>query len=210
MAVPGPMQPLGNPGNPPGRTNVYSVQLKLVPSKMIYLPGEPVQMEITLSNASTGNVVPITVEPYPPIIYIVIPGGTPESTKLIKTLPTGSQNKTLATGEQVSYPVTWDQKDDNGKQVSPGWYYYEGKYNMTNDVMGKTGTGVTDRAFLIQYPQGAMQKTLALNQSQTISDFPFTSNNGQKQSIPLILTLKSIELSEKGASFLVVASSPNN
>jgi hypothetical protein len=206
ISVPGFMQP---PGHTPGG-NVYSVQLKLVPSKLEYPPGEPVHMNVTLTNASSGKVDPITVQPYPPVIYIVTVGATPESTRLIKTFPIGNDPKTLALGEQVTYSLLWDQKDDTGKQVSPGWYFYEFKFNMIGTGLGKTGTGGRSRAFLIQHPQGELQKTIDLNLTQTIKDFPFSTMDGKKQSIDLAVTLQQVIMNDQGLSFLALANSTHN
>ncbi len=207
MAVPDLSRP---PGQQIDRSNVYSVQLELVPSKTTYLPGEPIEMQVTLTNDSSGKVDPVAVEPYPPVIYIVIPGETPEANKLIKTFPTGSDQKTLAMGEEASYSLNWDQKDDQGQQVAPGWYFYEFKYNVIIPGMGRMGSGGADRAFLIRYPQGAMQKTLTLNQTQTVREFPFANIDGNKQSIDLEVTLEQVEMSALGVSFLAVAKSAHN
>jgi hypothetical protein len=206
VVVPAPL------GQSPGRANVYSVGLKLNPAKTVYLPGEPIEMNITVLNASQGEVDPVTVDPCPPAINIMSPGGTPDSDKLVKTFAAGNEQKTLAKGEQIIYPITWDQKDDNGNQIPAGWYFYGYTCFFGNQSIpgGKVGSGGTERAFLVQYSQGALQKTIELNQSQTITDFPFDTLDGKTQPIDLTLTLKQVEMSENGISFMMVASSPDN
>lgn len=94
--------------------------------------------------------------------------------------------------------LTWDQKDDSGNQVPPGWYYYY--YNLKGVGVGSAS------AFFIQYPQGAMVKTIQTDQSQTISGFP-VSLNGSTKNVDLFLTLKSVYLTEKSVGFFVTATS---
>jgi hypothetical protein len=202
----------------PDRSNVYSFQLNLVPDKPIYLPGEPVQMELILTNASTGDATsPITVSQVPPAIDLVTSGYDQttsgerlDTPKVIKSFPAGNAEITLGLGQKVTYQLRWDQRDNNGKQASPGWYFYSDMLNLK--IAGQNEwSGSVDRAFLIQYPQGAIQKTIDLNQSQTISGFSFDDTiSGKRQTVDLALTLKHVELNEKTLSFLVVATSPNN
>lgn len=198
----------------PDMYNFYSVQTSLVPDKPIYLLGEPVQMELILTNESTGNV---TVAQVPPAIDLVTSGYDQATSgegldpqRLIKSFPTGNAEITLGSGQEVTYQFTWDQRDNNGKQASPGWYFCSDMLNLK--IAGQNEwSGSVDRAFLIQYPQGAMQKTIDLNQSRTISGFSFDDTiSGKKQTVDLVLTLKHVELNEKTLSFLVVATSPNN
>lgn len=211
--VPGPVPPTG-------RENVYSVQIDLVPSKLIYPPGELVQMELVLT--SKGEVESVIVSPLPPVISLVASGvflgpamppnvnrGT-EVGKPVKTFPAGTGEKTLAKGEKLTYNLTWDQKDEDGNQVSPGWYYYESRYNFRQESSEEgIGSGIRERAFLIQYPQGAMQKTIELDQVRMVTGLPLTVDSETKL-VDLVINLKRVELNEKGASFYVVASSPNN
>ena len=74
VIVPGPAPAPGPaPDISGGRGNVYSVQIGLVPSKKVYVPGEAVKMALTLTNASSGNVESVYVSPLPPAVSIVIP-----------------------------------------------------------------------------------------------------------------------------------------
>ena len=219
--VPGPA-PSPGPTPPTGRENVYSVQIDLVPSKLVYMPGEQVQMELVLTNASKGEVEPVIVSPLPPVISLVASGvflgpATPpnanrgiESGEPVKTFPAGTEERKLAVGEKVTYNLTWDQKDEDGNQVSPGWYYYESRYNFRQESSEEgVGSGIRERAFLIQYPQGAMTKTIELNQSRTITGLPLTVNDETK-TIDVVINLKRVELNEKGVTFYATMSSPNN
>lgn len=227
VAVPAPTPPpviLGGPGllPPTGRENVYSVQIDLVPSKLVYMPGEQVQMELVLTNVSKGEVEPVIVSPLPPIVSLVKSGSfsglamppnvnpSTASGEPAKTFPTGTDERKLAIGEKVTYNLTWDQKDEDGKQVSPGWYYYESRYNFRPESSeNSVGSGLRDRAFLIQYPQGAMQKTIELNQSRTITGLPLTVN-GEAKLVDVFINLQRVELNDMGATFYVEMISPNN
>jgi hypothetical protein len=193
----------------PDRSNFYQVQLNLVPDKTVYMPGETITMQVTLKNDSGGTAVnPIVVSS--PSIVIIAPGGVPGNEKVVKTVGIGDETKTLSVGEQITFTLTWDQKDDNGKQVIPGWYSYSGNFNET--INGQTlGSSVTNRAFLIQYPQGAMQKTIDVNQSQTITGFSFIDTSaGKQQTANLVVTLEQVQLTEKGLIFSVLVNSPDN
>jgi len=230
VAVPSPTRPpiiLGAPGllPPTGRESVYSVTIDLVPSKLVYMPGEPVRMELILTNDSKGKVEPVIVSPLPPVVSLSRPGSMsgpavppgvilPRSeageSEAVKTFPAGAGERKLATGEKVTFNLNWDQKDEDGKPVSPGWYYYESYYNFRQESADKgVGSGVRNRAFLIQYPQGAMIKTIDLNESRTVIGLPLTAN-GATRPIDVVIHLKRVELNEKGVTFYATMSSPGN
>lgn len=222
LAGAGLSEPPGGISLPSGGDKVYSVQLDLAPSKTVYLPGEQVQMTVTLTNTSEGDVEPLVISPFPPKISLV-PAGSFSGPAVppninpalasgaVKTFPAGSGEKTLAKGEKATFGLKWDQKDENGKQASPGWYYYEFSYSANQESSGPGGgiSGGRDRAFLIQYPQGAMQKVIEVNQSCTVSDLPFLVN-GETKLIDVALTLEEVELNETGATFYATMTSPDN
>jgi len=227
VAVPAPTPPpdrarVPRPVPPTGRENVYSVQIDLVPSKLVYMSGEQVQLELVLTNASKGEVEPVIVSPLPPVISLVASGvflgpAMPpninrgiESGESVKTFTAGTGEKLLAKGEKLTYNLTWDQKGEDGNQVSPGWYYYESRYKFRRESSEEgVGSGVRKRAFLIQYPQGAMVKTIEVNQSRTITGLPLTSNDETK-GVDVTINLQRVELNEMGATFYVEMRSPNN
>jgi hypothetical protein len=211
---------------PSGRGNVYSVQIDLVPSKLVYISGEQVQMELIMANASQGEVEPVIVSPLPPAISlvksgtsssrtlpsgIVVPDLEPGGSASVKTFPAGTEERKLAVGERVTYNLTWDQKDEDGKQVSPGWYYYEYRYDFRKDSSGEgVGSGGRDRAFLIQYPQGAMQKSIEVNQSRTLTGVPLLTMEGETKLVDVVITLERVELNEMGVTFYAEMTSPDN
>lgn len=211
------------PGEPPGRQNVYSVQIGLVPSKPVYIQGENVVMDVVLTNTSRGDVESVIVSPLPPEVNLVTagvflgpampPGVTApgrEPGKPSKTFSAGTGERKLAVGENVTYRLTWDQKDENGNQVSPGWYFYESNFNFRQESSQTgSGTGIRNRAFLIQYPQGALRKTIVVNQARTVTGLPLMVN-GETKPVDVTITLERVELDENGATFYATMNSPDN
>jgi len=142
---------------PPGRLDVVAVS-----DRNTYLPGEPVTIEFSFINISSE---PIVLSPDPPEIEIKLPGRE----GMVQSLAPGSGEVNLEPGENITYTLVWDQRDSSGQQVAPGYY----NTNIMARNMGINGTvaggiGAAVRV-LIQYPQGAMEKAIELNQSQTVN-----------------------------------------
>lgn len=108
--------------------------------------------------------------------------------KVIRSLPEGTQGPELAPSEEKNYTLVWDQLDDNGKQVAPGWYAIVMEVRSQR-LLETTGGGYMSEAtrVLILPPEGVMEKSVMVNQSQTV--------NG------LTITLKGVELSAKEVRF---------
>lgn len=183
--APGPIPP---PGTPPGPITPvkahYSAGVGVVPSKTVYMPGEEIELELVLNNES---IEPVFVGSLPPSLIIHKTGEDPESIKAVHTFPAGTDEVKVGVNEKVSYgKLTWDQKDESGNQVPPGWYNCEIKYTVRKESPPPMdwGAGSGKRIFLIQYPQGAMEKTIEVNQSQTVND--------------ITVTLERIDLNSKG------------
>ncbi|MDD5501048.1 MAG: hypothetical protein PHH57_05105 [Candidatus Omnitrophica bacterium] len=89
-------------------------------------------------------------------------------------------------GETITVDFAWDQKDEGGRQVQPGWY---------NVIFGEITVRQENSSYtfnpganiLIQYPQGVMEKSFDLDQSRTVSG--------------VTMTLKHVELTTESASF---------
>lgn len=196
------------PFPPPVRpSRGFQVQVDFVPSKTVYMPGEKIYLELILTNNSTEPVI-VTV---PPKVSIYVPTAESETGTVVHIFPAGAEQKQMAVAEIVKYNLTWDQKDESGKQVAPGWYFVEEMLHMQNpeEPEMEWESGGTASLFLIQYPQGAVQKTIELNQSQTINGFPLEVN-GNIRWVHLVLTLNSVVLTEMGASFYATTVSPDN
>ena len=206
---PGPIRP---PGAPPGPvtppTATYSVQIDLVPSQTVYMSGDEVEIEVRLTNESME---PVTVTQVPPKLSLVLPEPGEDNVKVVRTFNAGTKERELAVGETITYKFTWDQKDEAEKQAPPGWYFGDFEYAVRKETPPAQDwkSGGRDRLFLIQYPQGAMEKIIDLNQSQTITGLPFDVD-GEVKPVDIVFTLKRVELSQERASFLLLVTSPNN
>jgi hypothetical protein len=104
----------------------------------------------------------------------------------IFSVPGGTQSKILEPGETVSLDYTWDQKDSEGNQIAPGWYYI-----VFNDMIVKhedhTLTTNPRASVLIEYPQGTIEKSIDVNQYQTVDG--------------ITVMLERVELTEDSTTF---------
>ncbi len=191
------------------------------------MPGEEAVIKLNLKNESAG---PVIITQFPPKVSIVLPGtgmALPGDVRVIRpgtdmvlpgldgvvvhTFPAGIGQKELAAGENVTCSLTWDQKDNTGKQVAPGWYFVENELKLKNTAEPpmEWGTGGRERLLLVQYPQGAMEKVIEMEQSQTVAGQSFRIND-QVFPVDIILTLKRVELSQERSSFFLLLTVPNN
>ncbi|MDO8578711.1 MAG: hypothetical protein Q7R50_05980 [Dehalococcoidales bacterium] len=163
--------------NPPMVNVSMPLQAKVVPENSSYLPGKPVTVTLSLTNVSSA---PLSVNLYPPQIRVA---PVMDWDRVIFSVAGGTRSRELKPGEIVSVTFTWDQKDKAGRQVTPGWYNI-----IFGDISVIQGEGritfTPGASMLIQYPQAAMEKTITLNQSQTV--------NG------ITITLERIELTSNG------------
>ena len=90
-----------------------SVETRASTLKKIFTAGEEINIQFAFKN--------ITDEaftfPFPPEIRIGDLG-----TEVLRTFEVGQGTMTLAPGQSEDYDLTWNQKDDTGKQVPPGDY----------------------------------------------------------------------------------------
>ncbi len=152
-------------------------EVSVVPEEAHYLPGEPVAVELSITNVSSEV---ITMSPYPPEIQVT-PGL--DYHHVLFSQPGGTQSLEIKPDETVSVNFNWDQKDSLGEQVLPGWYNIRSG-EITVRQGGSRITFTPGTRVLIQYPQGNMEKSFDLNQSQTM--------NG------ITITLQRIELTSTG------------
>ncbi|MDD5537381.1 MAG: zf-HC2 domain-containing protein [Candidatus Omnitrophica bacterium] len=168
--------PVPRPAPPP------PFEARAVPEEAHYLPGQPVQVKLSLTNVSSD---PIILDAYPPEIRIT-PRININFTPIVFSVAGGTQPRELKQNETVSVDFTWDQKDKAGSQVQPGWYNVI--FGEITVRQGNSRYTFNPGAYvLIQYPQGAMEKSFDLNQSQTM--------NG------ITVTLERVELTADGSSF---------
>ena len=168
---PAPGPPAPRPAPPP------PYERNVVPEEAHYLPGESVEAELSITNTSSDIIVMST---YPPEIRV-----TPwqDRDKILASRAGGAQPLEIKPGDTVTVDFTWDQKNVEGEQVPPGWYAVTFRdISITQGDSRRTFN--PGAAVLIQYPQGAMEKTIELKQSQTVND--------------ITVTLESIELTVTG------------
>jgi len=147
---------------PPPARLIFSWGL---PDEAYYLPGETVEVKLLFKNVSSNNV---TLE-YLPEIRVAkhLSGGQALYSWTGRELMTE-----LKPDETTTIDFTWDQKDTNGEQVPPGWYYVTWKDpNVTGETVWKTGNVAM---VLIRYSHGAIEKTIEVNESQTVKDITIT------------------------------------
>jgi len=142
-------------------------QVSAMPEEAHYLPGEPVEVKFSITNISSD---PVTFDLYPPEIQV----RSVSQDEVVFSIPSGTQPLEIKPGGTITLEFSWDQKDKDGKQVPPGWYF---------DPFSGYGMNVP-AWILIQHPQGAMEKTIEPNESQTV--------NG------ITVTLERIELTSSG------------
>ena len=155
------------------------LQVSAIPDEGYYLPGQEVEIELGFTNVGSETV---TLSLFPPEIRV-------KSMDTVRLFTAGTKEVRLEPGEVVTHNFGWDQRDENGVQVPPGWYIVNVRITYVHGSPPKTtqqSFGDTAKIY-IQYPQGAMEKTIEPNQSQTV--------NG------ITITLERVELSAEGARF---------
>ena len=152
-----------------------------------YQAGEEITIEFVFINKSDEQQ---TIEPFPPLVEIT----RPELQESVRSFPSGSAHRTLSPGEAVEYELDWNQLDSRGQPVLPGWFkVYAREISITENESQRTIITSGGGCLLINYPQGAMDLDIALDQSRTI--------NG------VTVTLEKAEFSEEGASFYAFTAS---
>jgi hypothetical protein len=147
------------PTHAPGST--LSVVFNRVPD-VVNPYGETAEINLSFTNRAAET---RTINPFPPEIRIIeLPNLKPPD-KVIQAFPVGEDELALQPGESTSYSASWDQKDDSGKQVPAGWYSVE--------VTLATSRGSACRVLVLP-PEGVMEKTFDVNQSQTVKGITIT------------------------------------
>jgi len=135
--------------------------------KEAYLPGEDVVIELSFENL-TDEV--FQLEPFPPQIEIRRRYPYDETAR---TFSAGTDSRSLEPGETVSYTLTWDRRDNQGKPVPYGYYYLEfGRARRGDDwiAIGKHRY----ISLLILPEEGVIEQTIEVNESKTVNDITIT------------------------------------
>ncbi len=142
-------------------------QMSVVPEEAYYLPGEIVEVKLSFTNVSSET---IKLDRWPPEIQV-----TPRLNydQVLFSVAAGTQPLEIKPGDTITLDFTWDQKDRVGRQVQPGWYNV-----IFKDITVRQGDSRyvfnPGARVLIQYPQGVMEKSFDLNQSQTVNGITVT------------------------------------
>ena len=145
-------------------------KINISPSEASYLPGEDIMYGIGITNLSSGT---ITIDPFPPASQIK-PVGQDEA---VYSSAAGTRTRDIGPDYPFSWYHTkgfWDQKDNNGEQVAPGWYELSYEYVIIEQNTSKRYTANLTARFKIVHPDSAMNKDLDVNQSVTAEGITVT------------------------------------
>lgn len=173
------------PSMPPLEDNktIGVLSVNATPDKSAYLPGEIIDINFSFTNTSPDR---ITIESFPPEIRIM----SPDPSNEVLVMSAGDSQVNLGPGETVNHLITVGTQ--GGNSLTPGWYEVDVD-NVDIDVTATRATTSTNMSyggvanFLVEYPQGAMEKIIEVNQSQAV--------NG------ISINLERIKLTEKGVSW---------
>ena len=181
-------------------TPMPSVAMEEVPAPVIELrstPGEPVvseygqevSFELVFSNTTEETV---TATPFPPRVTIV--GAL--ALRPARIVPEGAQTVEIGALGNATHSLVWDQRDDAGAQVAPGWFsLYVGSMTVTRgDESVETGFPVALQVF-VDYPQGSMERVIEVGTTETVSG--------------VSVTLERVELHSQGITFTAFVSPPD-
>lgn len=164
------------PGKPP------SFNFKAKPMKSFFMPGEEVEIAIVFEN--TGS-EPITIAPYPPEIRLI---KHHDSEIVYTSKPSGKELK-LMPREKSTYTLRWK----SSTSISPGFYYVE-VITRVHEPNNSWSLKANVCKILIQHPQGAMEKTIKINQTQTVDN--------------VTIVLEKVELTSTGGNVYIFAKLP--
>lgn len=152
-----PPAPVPTPAPGPERTIMFDRVLDVIASY-----GEKAEINLSFTNEASE---PRTLSPFPPEIKIIeLPNVKPPDV-VVRGFPVGTGERVLQPSESESHSVDWDQKNENGEQVPPGWYSVE----VTLATSRGSPVGV-----LVLPPEGVMEKTIEVNQSETVNGITIT------------------------------------
>lgn len=139
-------------------------QMSDATNKTWYLPGEEIVVEFSWKNVSRQ---PLKVKPFPLAIYI-----RNLENKLVWASRPGQGEYNLRQGEILKCNITWDQHDLGGNKVEPGYYFLDVDYQATQTLekIGTIFSGYSTLKILVQFPQGAIDKTVTVEQAKALQD----------------------------------------
>ncbi len=155
--------PSTSPEPLPSPESELPFKINISPSEASYLPGEEIMYGIGITNLSSGT---ITIDPFPPASQIK-PVSQDEA---VCSYAAGTRTRDIGPDYPFSWYNTkgfWDQKDNEGEQVAPGWYELSYEYVIVEKNTAKRYTVNLTSRFQIVHTDSAMNKDLDVNQSVT-------------------------------------------
>jgi hypothetical protein len=98
---------------------VQRIKLTAVSNRKVYSLGAPVMLDVSIENLLATQIV-LTLDP--PVIDLVSRESGQE--EIVKTFDLGMGQTVLGPAGKVTYTLAWDQRDHEGKQVPPGYYFF--------------------------------------------------------------------------------------
>jgi hypothetical protein len=163
------------------------IQVEARPDKAVYGLGEAVEVEVTLKNVSAESV---QIEPFPPILSFM----REDSRQPVYTFHAGSDMRTLASGGETSFTVSWDQRDLSGGYAGNGSYYIELEDITYQDKQVKLELAAPVGFDILPIPRyiGEINQTLDPDLSQTVAG--------------ITVVIQHLELADRGARITAIIS----
>lgn len=92
--------------------------LEMITDRETYAAGEMVTANISFTNIYDKD---FTVKPFPPTVDVE----ELYTSEVVAGFPGIEEERLLQPGQSLNWSVSWDQKDQGGNQVFPGWYIFE-------------------------------------------------------------------------------------
>jgi hypothetical protein len=110
-----------------------TVSLQLV--NTLFLDNQPIPLCLSVHNDTNGN-VPLVFPTLQRYDFYITDTQKQEIWRWSRcqSFPCMFVIYQMAPGEQLSYTTTWDQLDQNGKPVSPGFYYVYGVVSQNPEI----------------------------------------------------------------------------
>jgi len=127
--------------------------------------GQEVSFDLVFTNTTQET---ITVAPFPPAAIIVSSAGLAH----VRTVSEAGGEATLPASATVTQSIVWDQTDDSGDQVAPGWYtVLVGSVNLTTGDESLAIEVPAGPQVLVEYPQGALEASVEVHQPEMVGEF---------------------------------------
>ena len=171
-------EPPGTPGP------AASIDFGPIPDS-VWQEGAKMELNLSFANKSSGTMI---MSPFPPDIKVVH-ANEDRPGIFVRHFEAGIGERTLEAGQSVNYVFSWDQRDANGQQVSPGWYGVQVTLATKDSEMGTTASTDGWTRVLVTSPDGALEKTIMVNESRTAGG--------------ITLNLERVDLSARGMTVYV-------